>query len=53
MRASLLALLTAALLGAATGCGHAEQTRRAQDYEQFLKDTLGTVAIDQPSHTTD
>jgi hypothetical protein len=43
MNAAFRTLLAAALLAAATGC-HTDQTRRAQDYERFLKDTLGTVA---------
>jgi len=38
----------AALAGLAAGCGHAEQIRQAQDYERFLKNSLGTVATDAP-----
>jgi hypothetical protein len=30
------------------GCSHAEQTRQAQEYERFLKSSLGTVATDAP-----
>ena len=46
MRACLIAI--AALAGLAAGCGHAEQIRQAQDYERFLKNSLGTVATDAP-----
>jgi hypothetical protein len=46
MRMSVIALLTLAALAA--GCGHAEQTRQAQEYERFLKNSLGTVATDAP-----
>ena len=46
MKASVIAL--AALAGAVVGCGHAEQQRQAQEYERFLKDSLGTVATDAP-----
>ena len=47
MRASVIALLF--LAAAAAGCGHAEQQRQAQEYEHFLKNSLGTVATDAPA----
>ena len=46
MKASAIALIFFA--AAAMGCGHVEQTRQAQEYERFLKDSLGTVAVDAP-----
>lgn len=46
MRAVIV--LFALLAGALAGCGHAEQLRQAQEYERFLKDSLGTVATDAP-----
>ena len=45
MRASMIVLIL--LAAAAMGCGHSEQ-RQAQDYERFLKGSLGTVATDLP-----
>ena len=49
MKASVLGL--ALLVVAMFGCGHAEQQRQAQDYERFLKASLGTVATDAPAQT--
>lgn len=46
MRASVIGLIL--LAATAMGCGHAEQQRQAQEYERFLKDSLGTVATDPP-----
>ena len=46
MRASMIVPLL--LAAAAMGCGHSEQQRQAQDYERFLKGSLGTVATDVP-----
>jgi len=46
MRAFIVAVVGSALLGVIAGCGHAEQQRQAQEYESFLKDTLGTVEVD-------
>jgi hypothetical protein len=46
MRVAVIALVLLAV--AAMGCGHAEQQRQAQEYERFLKDSLGTVATDPP-----
>lgn len=46
MRASIIGF--ALLATAALGCGHAEQQRQAQEYERFLKNSLGTVATDAP-----
>jgi hypothetical protein len=48
MKASAIAVVVAMLAVAANGCGHAEQIRQAQEHERFLKDSLGTVAPDQP-----
>jgi len=46
MKASAIALILFAAV--ASGCGHVEQQRQAQDYERFLKNSLGTVAVDAP-----
>jgi len=46
MKASLVVLFALAALVA--GCSHAEQTRQAQEYERFLKSSLGTVSTDAP-----
>lgn len=46
MRASIIAFTL--LVAALTGCGNPEKQRQAQEYERFLKDSLGTVAIDPP-----
>jgi hypothetical protein len=46
MKVSLIAFVL--LAAALAGCGHSEQQRQAQEYERFLKDSLGTVAIDPP-----
>jgi hypothetical protein len=43
-----LIIVFALLATAAVGCGHAEQQRQAQEYERFLKESLGTVATDAP-----
>jgi len=42
-RAVIAFVVLTALLA---GCGHAEKQRQAQEYEQFLKGSLGTVAVD-------
>jgi hypothetical protein len=47
MKASLIAVIL--LVVALIGCGHSEQQRQAQEYERFLKESLGTVASDPPS----
>lgn len=36
-------------LTALVGCGHSEQQQQAKDYEQFLKNSLGTVGRDIPA----
>jgi hypothetical protein len=49
MRASAVIVVVSFLLTvAASGCGHTEQMRQAQEHERFLKDSLGTVAPDRP-----
>lgn len=48
MRASIIAC--ALLVAALAGCGHPEQQRQAEEYERFLKGSLGTVAADPPPH---
>lgn len=46
MRALIVAVVLIA--AALAGCGHSDQQRQTQEYEAFLKQSLGTVALDPP-----
>ena len=50
MRKTVLTLAAVAVLFALSGCNYSEQKRQARAYEQFLKQTLGTVEPDAPQH---
>jgi len=50
MRKTVLTLAAVAVLFALNGCNYSEQKRQARAYEQFLKQTLGTVEPDAPQH---
>ena len=50
MKASLIAAVLLVALALA-GCGNVEKQQQAQEYERFLKDSLGTVAVDPPAHS--
>jgi uncharacterized lipoprotein len=50
MRKSVLTVMAIATLLGLGGCNYSEQKRQAREYEQFLKETLGTVEPDAPQH---
>jgi len=50
MKKSVLSLAMIAAVCALGGCNYSEQKRQALEYEQFLKQTLGTVEPDAPRH---
>ena len=50
MRKSVLAIAAIAVALALGGCNYSEQKRQAREYEEFLKQTLGTVEPDAPQH---
>lgn len=47
MRRAVLTLAAVAVSLSLLGCNYSEQKRQARAYEQFLKQTLGTV---EPEH---
>lgn len=50
MKKSLLALAALAVVFGLGGCNYSEQKRQAGEYEQFLKQALGSVGPDAPQH---